>query len=297
MFYFDLYDDSSFPCPPPEPPDFEINLIIEIDAPEMNNFDEVNEDECFDPGGDEIYVEDDDSFTFVIWTFLPFLTYPEVSPLLSSTKNEDTIYDPGISTQSLWHLIGMELSCALMRDESDEIDVVDNGDFSFTFVIRTFLPFLTYPEELESFETYGRVSRYCLCGCPIHGTDIAKISRKWSKPDKHGHGNRKENTRAGRMLSKRNPPPWQSYTSPNAPIGGNPQGECHADARKHTKIKIVALKDSQKKHKLFLAQVNQKELKEKLLGDYPVIRDSPEVFPEELPGLPPPRQVEFSIDL
>ncbi|GJT23595.1 uncharacterized mitochondrial protein-like protein [Tanacetum coccineum] len=29
---------------------------------------------------------------------------------------------------------------------------------------------------------------------------------------------------------------------------------------------------------LFLAQVNQKELKEKLLGDYPVIRDSPEVL-------------------
>ncbi|GKD60344.1 hypothetical protein Tco_1297853, partial [Tanacetum coccineum] len=39
---------------------------------------------------------------------------------------------------------------------------------------------------------------------------------------------RKKNTRARRMLPK-------SYTSPNAPIGGNPQGECHADARKHTK--------------------------------------------------------------
>ncbi|GJU27286.1 putative reverse transcriptase domain-containing protein [Tanacetum coccineum] len=29
----------------------------------------------------------------------------------------------------------------------------------------------------------------------------------------------------------------------------------------------------------------------------PVIRDFPKVFPEELPGLPPPRQVEFRIDL
>ncbi|GKB44001.1 hypothetical protein Tco_0888943 [Tanacetum coccineum] len=48
---------------------------------------------------------------------------------------------------------------------------------------------------------------------------------------------------------------------------------------------------------LFLAQVNQKELKEKLLGDVPVIRDSPEVFPKELSGLLPPRQVEFRIDL
>ncbi|GJR05926.1 reverse transcriptase domain-containing protein [Tanacetum coccineum] len=45
-----------------------------------------------------IILKVDDSFTFVTWTFLPFLTYPEVSPLLSSTKNEDTIYDPGIST-------------------------------------------------------------------------------------------------------------------------------------------------------------------------------------------------------
>ncbi|GJU72761.1 putative reverse transcriptase domain-containing protein [Tanacetum coccineum] len=33
------------------------------------------------------------------------------------------------------------------------------------------------------------------------------------------------------------------------------------------------------------------------MEDMPVIRDFPEVFPKELPGLPPPRQVEFRIDL
>ncbi|GKC53045.1 hypothetical protein Tco_1075790, partial [Tanacetum coccineum] len=93
-FHFDL----TFPRPPPEPPDVEISLIIKTDAPVINNFDKLNEDECFDPGGGEINVEVDDSFTFFIWTFLPFLTYPEVSPLLSSTKSEDTIFDPGIST-------------------------------------------------------------------------------------------------------------------------------------------------------------------------------------------------------
>ncbi|GKC11254.1 hypothetical protein Tco_1008036 [Tanacetum coccineum] len=95
-FHFDL--DPSFPRPPPEPPDVEISLIIETDAPVINNFDELNEDECFDPGGDEIDVEDDDSFTFVTWIFLPYLTYLEVSPLLSSTRNKDTIFEPGIST-------------------------------------------------------------------------------------------------------------------------------------------------------------------------------------------------------
>ncbi|GJU15656.1 hypothetical protein Tco_1143622 [Tanacetum coccineum] len=76
----------------------ESSLIVETDAPVINNFDELNKDECFDPGGDEIDVEVDNSFTFITWIFLPYLTYPEVSPLLSSTKNEDTFFDPGIST-------------------------------------------------------------------------------------------------------------------------------------------------------------------------------------------------------
>ncbi|GJX17054.1 hypothetical protein Tco_0217886 [Tanacetum coccineum] len=40
-----------------------------------------------------------------------------------------------------------------------------------------------------------------------------------------------------------------------------------------------------------------KKLKEKRMEDVPIIRDFPEVFPEELLGLPPPRQVEFRIDL
>nr|GFC57834.1 putative reverse transcriptase domain-containing protein [Tanacetum cinerariifolium] len=34
-----------------------------------------------------------------------------------------------------------------------------------------------------------------------------------------------------------------------------------------------------------------------LVEDAPVIRDFPEVFPDELPRLPPPRQAEFRIDL
>ncbi|GJV42415.1 hypothetical protein Tco_1420855 [Tanacetum coccineum] len=48
---------------------------------------------------------------------------------------------------------------------------------------------------------------------------------------------------------------------------------------------------------LFLAHVTEKKSKEKRLKDVSVIRDFPKVFPEDLPGLPPPRQVEFRIDL
>ncbi|GJY91388.1 uncharacterized mitochondrial protein-like protein [Tanacetum coccineum] len=50
-FHFDLYDDPSFPRPPLEPPDVEISLIVEPDVLVINNVDEFNEDECFDPGG------------------------------------------------------------------------------------------------------------------------------------------------------------------------------------------------------------------------------------------------------
>ncbi|GJX21552.1 hypothetical protein Tco_0225997 [Tanacetum coccineum] len=83
-------------------PEYEhFTFDIEPDVPVINNFDELNEDECFDPGGGEIDVsqniKDDDSFAFVIRTFLSYLTYPVDSPLLLSTGSEDTIFDPGIS--------------------------------------------------------------------------------------------------------------------------------------------------------------------------------------------------------
>ncbi|GKF78850.1 hypothetical protein Tco_0234418 [Tanacetum coccineum] len=37
--------------------------------------------------------------------------------------------------------------------------------------------------------------------------------------------------------------------------------------------------------------------KKKRLEDVPIIRDFPDVFPEDFLGLPPTRQVEFQIDL
>ncbi|KAJ9538993.1 hypothetical protein OSB04_031726 [Centaurea solstitialis] len=47
----------------------------------------------------------------------------------------------------------------------------------------------------------------------------------------------------------------------------------------------------------FMAHVVDKSAKEKQIQDIPIVRDFPEVFPEELPGLPPQRQVEFHIDI
>ncbi|GJX97957.1 reverse transcriptase domain-containing protein [Tanacetum coccineum] len=87
----DHQDNPSSPRPPPEPPD--VCLNFEPDTT-MKNDEDFNQGEiilCLN-------VKDVNSFTFVIWTFLPFFTYPEDSPFILSLRCEDLIFDPGIST-------------------------------------------------------------------------------------------------------------------------------------------------------------------------------------------------------
>ncbi|GKF73648.1 hypothetical protein Tco_0219980, partial [Tanacetum coccineum] len=90
------FDNLSFPRPPPEPPD------VKILESKIYNLDVLYDDGSFKPGECENIVvsnvEEDDSFTFTIRTFLPFVTYLEVFPLSCSIGNEDTIFDPGIFT-------------------------------------------------------------------------------------------------------------------------------------------------------------------------------------------------------
>nr|GEV98339.1 putative reverse transcriptase domain-containing protein [Tanacetum cinerariifolium] len=60
---------------------------------------------------------------------------------------------------------------------------------------------------------------------------------------------------------------------------------------------IKARKFIERGSQLFVAHVTEKEPQEKRIEDVPIIRVFPEVFPDDLPGLPPPWQVEFRIDL
>ncbi|GJS06888.1 putative reverse transcriptase domain-containing protein [Tanacetum coccineum] len=72
-----------------------------------------------------------------------------------------------------------------------------------------------------------------------------------------------------------------------------------------SKLNIISCTRTQKYiHKgcqVYLAQVTSKKAEdkseEKRLEDVPIVREFPEVFPEDLLGLPPARQVEFQIDL
>ncbi|GKA10170.1 putative reverse transcriptase domain-containing protein [Tanacetum coccineum] len=82
------------------------------------------------------------------------------------------------------------------------------------------------------------------------------------------------------------------------------QGD-RSDKGKKSKLSIISCAKTHKYIKIgcliFLAQITKKEIedksKEKRLEDVPIIREFPEVFPEEFPILPPMRQVEFQIDL
>ncbi|KAD5508277.1 hypothetical protein E3N88_15980 [Mikania micrantha] len=47
----------------------------------------------------------------------------------------------------------------------------------------------------------------------------------------------------------------------------------------------------------FLASVKTTSYDEPNISDYPIVCEFPDVFPKELPGLPPDREVEFTIDL
>ncbi|GJR29634.1 putative reverse transcriptase domain-containing protein [Tanacetum coccineum] len=77
------------------------------------------------------------------------------------------------------------------------------------------------------------------------------------------------------------------------------------DKEKKSTFSIISCEKAQKYMEkgcqLFLAQVTVKEntdkSKEKRHEDVPTVRDFSEAFPEDLPGLPPIRQVEFQIDL
>ncbi|GJR25935.1 hypothetical protein Tco_1102167, partial [Tanacetum coccineum] len=82
----------------------------------------------------------------------------------------------------------------------------------------------------------------------------------------------------------------------------------HGDGSRNkrgTRLNIISCTKAQKYllqgcH-VFLAHITIKETgdksKKKQLQDVPIVKNFPEVFPEDLPGLPHTRQVEFHIDL
>ncbi|GJV82700.1 hypothetical protein Tco_1522598 [Tanacetum coccineum] len=83
-----VFKEPSFLLPPPEPPDeclnFKSNLVMKnvvlYEAFYQSNVEDVN------------------SFTIIIWIFLPYFTYTKESPLIFSFRSENFVFDSGIVT-------------------------------------------------------------------------------------------------------------------------------------------------------------------------------------------------------
>ncbi|GKA52149.1 hypothetical protein Tco_0745345 [Tanacetum coccineum] len=81
-----VFKEPSFLLHPPKPPDECLKNVV------------LNEDFYQSKKTLPLNVEDVNSFTFIIWTFLPYFTYTKESPLIFSFRNENFVFDPGIVT-------------------------------------------------------------------------------------------------------------------------------------------------------------------------------------------------------
>ncbi|MEQ5265914.1 hypothetical protein, partial [Escherichia coli] len=70
---------------------------------------------------------------------------------------------------------------------------------------------------------------------------------------------------------------------------------------KEPEVRLVSMikikKYVAKGHEAFLCAVEDLSAPKDEVQQIPIVREFPDVFPEEIPGLPPPREVEFTIDL
>nr|GEZ64728.1 hypothetical protein [Tanacetum cinerariifolium] len=97
-------------------------------------------------------------FAYVVWIFLSFLTYLVVTLNLLSFRNEDTIFDPGISNFHFPSLL-LDVSHWIRENvpSATNVNLPPEEDHSpiFAYVIWIFLSFLTYlvvPPYLFSFK-------------------------------------------------------------------------------------------------------------------------------------------------
>ncbi|GJS30660.1 putative reverse transcriptase domain-containing protein [Tanacetum coccineum] len=143
---------------------------------------------------------------------------------------------------------------------------------------------------------------------------LAKDCR--SRPANANNNNRNNNNRNNNNNNQKGNGCYecgaQGHFKRNCPkLKNNDRGNQARNDRAPAKVYVVGnaganpdkslRKYMQKGFPIFLAHVTAKEVEDKSekkrLEDVPIVQDFPEVFPEDLSGLPPTRQVEFQIEL
>ncbi|GJX45619.1 hypothetical protein Tco_0262295 [Tanacetum coccineum] len=194
-FHFDLY--LSFPRPPPEPLDVEICLNFEPDTVVKNDSNELNEDDSFDPGGGEIVVsinvEDDESFTFVIRTFLPFVTTLRLLLYLTPSGVKTPFLTPesplragGLSSGWNFHVQRIENKAKTVAERQSE---VLGGRYEVAVMsVRGTVPVAADQSECDTWHS-ARVSTRWWLRCDGGGDDDEMMMIRW-RLEESGSGDR-----------------------------------------------------------------------------------------------------------
>ncbi|GJS25216.1 reverse transcriptase domain-containing protein [Tanacetum coccineum] len=163
-----ILKEPSSPRPLSEPLDvcMRFKLILAM----KNDFVKPNEDFYLSETVLSLNIEDVDSFTFIIWTFLPYFTYPEDSPLIFSFRS-------------------LQKSTRLFHRKLMSLDYYSPDGVSKAIIN---LPHDGWDAKKKVIN-WGQVNQDVLAKL---GTDISKITRKQSKTGKHGHRKRKSTREA-----------------------------------------------------------------------------------------------------
>nr|GEZ36057.1 hypothetical protein [Tanacetum cinerariifolium] len=86
-------------------------------------------------------IEDDHSLilAYVVWIFLAYLTYPVIPPHLHSFRNEDTIFDPGITINRFYSFKpGLSHRCETFKKFNTHLSHLNESPMEMLF--STFFP-------------------------------------------------------------------------------------------------------------------------------------------------------------
>ncbi|GJV99884.1 hypothetical protein Tco_1555136 [Tanacetum coccineum] len=230
----------------------EDSYVSKLDEPDLlvTPLSKLNEDECFNPGGDVDEIE-------LLLHRDPSTPKISVDSILEGFNDEppleenDDLYDLE-SKENEWKKILYDAPIDDLMTEDKVFDLgipekffsptyvslpfEDRHYLSLTYVIRIFLPYLTYSmdsslplssgsEDIIFDPDISALSFYSLepVDCPDYedsrarGTDISKITRKPSKTGKHGHEERKSTKeardakpKAGKVKKSK---PWSTWVN------------------------------------------------------------------------------------
>ncbi|GKA66053.1 reverse transcriptase domain-containing protein [Tanacetum coccineum] len=109
-----VFKEPSFLLPPLEQPDKSLDFEPILVMKNVVDFYQSN-------------IEDFDSLTLIIWTFLSHFTYSKESPLIFSFRSENFVFDPGIVTFHKSVAFLMEVSCSKYGYIKNHKKTVKNG--------------------------------------------------------------------------------------------------------------------------------------------------------------------------